>query len=97
MITGPLIQKTVHVPAHDELVLDEDAYWNLGFDGEPLAEGEPLTLLYARTAFPTLKAARHQFDTEQLALRERQRHKPRRRAPRGTRRTTTGEQETGHG
>lgn len=94
MITGPLVQKTVHVPAHDELVLDLDAYWNLGFDGEPLAAGESLTLLYAKAAFPTVAAAQKQFGLERDAQAERSRHKPRRREPRGTR-TMTTRQETG--
>jgi hypothetical protein len=83
MITGPLIRKTVTVPEHDERVLDEGAYWNLDFDGEPLAEGEPLTLLYARVAFPTLAAAQHQFRIERQAQAERSRPRPRPRPARG--------------
>jgi hypothetical protein len=92
MITGPFITKPVTVPEHVRHVLDVDAYWNLGFDGEPLAEGAPPTLLYARVAFPTLAAARHQFQLERHALEAQRAPCPRRRAGR-----KSGEQETGNG
>lgn len=66
-ITGPYITKPVTVPEHVRYVLDLDAYWNLGFDGEPLSMDDP-ALLYAKVAFPTLAAARHQFRLERDAL-----------------------------
>jgi hypothetical protein len=67
MITGPLVHKTVHVPAHDEQVLDPDAYWNLDYQGNPAPVEEPM-LWYAKVAFPSLTSAQHQFRTERLAL-----------------------------
>jgi hypothetical protein len=88
MITGPYITKPVTVPEHVEQVLDLDAYWNLGFDGEPLDDGEP-TLLYARVAFPSLAAAQSQFRLERDARRARnakpaRQARPRRRRQPGT-------------
>lgn len=83
MITGPEIKKTVHVPAHDIKVLDEDAYWNLDFDGTELPPGADLTLLYAKVAFPTLTAAQHQYAIERLALEQRRRPVKRHRPVRG--------------
>lgn len=83
MITGPEIKRTVHVPAHDILVLDESAYWNLDFDGTELPEGADLTFLYAKVAFPTLAAAQHQFETERLALEAQRRPVKRPRPVRG--------------
>jgi hypothetical protein len=80
-ITGPYITKPVTIPEHVEDVLDAGAYWNLGFDGEPLDDGELLTLLYAKVAFPTLSAAQHQFRIEKEAL------EARRQPTRRTRRT----------
>lgn len=61
MVYGPVITKPVIVPEHIEQVLDLAAYWNLDFDGDPLAENEPATLLYAKVAYPTLAAAQDQF------------------------------------
>jgi hypothetical protein len=83
MITGPVVnQRVITVWSHDEL--DLSAYWNLDFDGTPLGEGQQPTLLYAKVAYPTLKAALAQFDIQQAALRERHRPRPRRRPARGT-------------
>jgi len=81
MITGPYITKPVVVPEHEEQVLDLDAYWNLGFDGEPLDGGDIPTLLYARVAFPSLAAAQNQFRLERDALRARNAKPARRRQP----------------
>ena len=84
MIYGPLVTECVIV-VETRRELDPGAYWNLDFDGTPLGEGEPLTLLYARVAYPTLKAARAEFAMQQDAQHERQRIRSRRRLVRGTR------------
>ena len=81
-ITETIVEVTVEVSSRD--VLDVAAYWNLGFDGEPLPEGDDLTLLYAKVAFPTLAAAQAQWRLEREALDARRR--PARRAARRRRR-----------
>jgi hypothetical protein len=82
MINGRYVTHSVlTVECREEL--DADAYWNLDFDGQPLAEGEPLTLLYDKVAWPTVAAAQEQFRLQQDALAERHRHKPRPRPQRG--------------
>jgi len=84
MINGPYITHPVlTVQCREEL--DAGAYWNLGFDGEPLGEGEPLTLLYAKVAWPTVAAAQEQFRLGRDALAHRNQPRPRQRAQRGRR------------
>jgi hypothetical protein len=85
MIYGPVVTRPVVIPAHTEDQLDPGAYWNLDFDGTSLDEDAVPTLLYAKVAYPTLRAAQAQFDIQQAALRERQRPRPRKRPVRGTR------------
>jgi hypothetical protein len=80
MVHGPYVTKPVTVPEHTEEVLDTSAYWNLDFDGSELAGGEPMTLLYAKVAWPTLAAAKHQFQLERDALAARNAPKTRRRS-----------------
>jgi hypothetical protein len=81
MITGPYVTKAVLIPEHTEHHLDPDAYWNLDFDGTPLGADEPLTLLYAKVAFPALRDAQVQWQLEKDAHAERRR--PRSRRPAG--------------
>jgi hypothetical protein len=82
MIYGPYITETVlTVECREEI--DLGAYWNLGFDGAELPEGEAPTLLYAKVAWPTLRAAQAQFQLQQDALALQRRPKPRRRLARG--------------
>jgi len=76
MITGPYVTRYVIV-VYGEHQLDLDAYWNLGFGGELLPDGDVPTLLYARVAFPTLAAAQAQFRLEKDAQAERSRTRPR--------------------
>jgi len=63
-ITGPYITKTIHIPAHDIEVFDEDAYWWLDWVGMPDDEGG---YGYAKVAYPTLKEAQRQHAMEHLA------------------------------
>jgi hypothetical protein len=65
-IEGPIVNKTVHIPAHDIEVLDVDAYWNLDYYGDYAPNEEPMNL-YAKVAWPTVAAAQAQFRTEKLA------------------------------
>jgi hypothetical protein len=83
MVYGPVIKEEVVIPEHTELQLKLAAYWNLDFDGTPLNETSPPVLLYAKVAYPTLRAAQAEFDIQQAALRERHRHVPRKRSARG--------------
>lgn len=78
MVNGPIVTETVLIVETRE-ELDLSAYWNLDFDGSLLGEGEPLTLLYAKVAWPTLAAAQEQFRLQEDAHRERTRHGPVRR------------------
>jgi hypothetical protein len=66
-IEGPIINKTVEVPAHTIEVLDIDAYWNLDYQGNLADEGDQPMCLYAKVAWPTLADAMRQFQTERLA------------------------------
>jgi hypothetical protein len=98
MVYGPTVTKPVTVPEHVRHVLDLDAYWNLGFDGELLpGDGEP-TLLYAKVAYPTVASAQAQFRLQADAQALRSAPKPRRRPVRGGRLRRTeppGDEEDG--
>lgn len=69
-IIGPYITVTMIVPAHEEEVLDVDAYWHLDYEGRTDGEGG---FLYAKVAFPKVadaQRAHHDLDIVRQAARQ---------------------------
>lgn len=63
-ITGPYIRKEIVVPEHTVMVFDEDAYWQLNWQGEADGDGG---FFYAKVAFPSVRDAQRQHATEATA------------------------------
>jgi hypothetical protein len=76
-INGPIVKKSIHIPAHNIEVLDIDAYWNLDYQGQHALNDEPMCL-YAKAAWPTVAEAQRQFRMEAQA-REAEREEGRKR------------------
>jgi hypothetical protein len=51
---------------HQKVAFDDDAYWNLDWQGEPAVMDEPMNL-YAKAWFPRLRDAQLRFTTDRLA------------------------------
>lgn len=57
-------------PGHEKQIFDEDAYWYLDYEGNPVAYSEAMSM-YAKSAFHTVASAQYHYRLVQEHARSR--------------------------